>query len=76
MENKQKISYLLLGVLIGAMIFVMIKSDNITSSVVETPKEIILLNCFELNNEKVCDVQYPNGEIVEEGYKEVYDGNT
>ncbi|KKQ84173.1 MAG: hypothetical protein UT08_C0022G0010 [Candidatus Woesebacteria bacterium GW2011_GWB1_38_8] len=76
MENKQKISYLLLGVLIGVVVFVSFNSNNITSKVVELPLEVTLINCVELERNKICDVQYPNGIIVEKAYREVYDGNT
>ena len=71
MERRDHIIMISAFVIVALIsLVVMYNNSNSTGNVVLDSNELSLINCKEEDNWRICDIQYPSGEIKEEVYKE------
>jgi hypothetical protein len=69
--NRKEHAVMISTFLAVAFLFMFsVYTDIPSGNVVYTSEKLELVNCVVKDNFKICDVQYNNGEYVEEGFME------
>ena len=68
--DKKEHAIVICSFIAVTLLFLFSMYENMpTGNSVLTVDKLKLINCVEKEENAVCDVQYPNSEINEEGYK-------
>lgn len=69
MNRKEHQVVISLFLAVSILFMFSVYMDTPSGNVVNSGDELELINCVIKDDFEVCDVQYTNGEIVEEGYR-------
>lgn len=71
MERRDHIIMISAFVIVALISLVIVyNNSNSTGNVVLDKENLVLKNCKEESNWEVCDIEYPDGRVSKEAYKE------